>query len=189
MTKKQAREHFLRKRQELSDNEIEISSLRIFNQWKNSALTHFDSYHIFLPIKEKKEVLTSFFIEFLWMHHKKVYCSKVHKGILLHYEFTPQTQLKENSWGIPEPTDPENVTIKNIDCVFVPLLAYDVSGNRTGYGKGYYDRFLADFPDCKKIGLSFFNPVVQIEDIATWDVPLDYIITPDYCSGFPIEEK
>ena len=44
---------------------------------------------------------------------------------------------------------------KKIQVVFVPL-AYDNFGNRVGYGKGYYDKFLSKCTkECLKIGLSF----------------------------------
>ena len=65
-----------------------------------------------------------------------------------------------------------------IDVVFVPLLAYDKQGNRVGYGKGFYDKFLSE---CKsnvvKIGLSFFDPEEFIEDVFENDVKLNICIT------------
>jgi 5-formyltetrahydrofolate cyclo-ligase len=66
-----------------------------------------------------------------------------------------------------------------IDLVFIPLLACDLQGNRVGYGKGFYDRFLSKCRyDVKKIGLSFFDPVDKIEDVNVFDIPLDECITP-----------
>ena len=69
---------------------------------------------------------------------------------------------------------------KLLDVVFVPLLIFDLQGQRVGYGKGYYDRFLGQ---CKKevikIGLSFFEPVATIEDLNPYDIPLDYGVTPN----------
>ena len=68
--------------------------------------------------------------------------------------------------------------------VFVPLLAYDKQGNRLGYGKGFYDRFLAQ---CKseviKIGLSFFAAEDEIPHSDT-DIPLDYCISPEHTYKF-----
>ena len=64
--------------------------------------------------------------------------------------------------------------------VLVPLLACDRAGHRVGYGKGFYDRFLAACrPDCRKIGLSYFRPVEAIVDVYDGDVRLDRVITPD----------
>ena len=64
--------------------------------------------------------------------------------------------------------------------VFVPLLAFDWKGNRIGYEKGYYDRFLAG---CKsevvKVGLSFFKAHDEFLPKETTDVGLDYVVTPE----------
>ena len=63
--------------------------------------------------------------------------------------------------------------------VFIPLLQADVRGNRLGYGKGFYDRYLALCrPDVIKIGLNFFEPIPIISTEET-DIPLDYLIIPN----------
>ena len=67
-----------------------------------------------------------------------------------------------------------------IDVVFVPLLAYDKLGNRVGYGKGFYDKFLSECkPGVVKIGLSFFEPEELIEDLFETDVKLDFCVTSE----------
>jgi 5-formyltetrahydrofolate cyclo-ligase len=67
-----------------------------------------------------------------------------------------------------------------IDVVFVPLLAYDKQGNRVGYGKGFYDKFLSLCkPEVVKIGLSFFEPEDLIDDVFENDVKLDYCVTSE----------
>ncbi|MNY64409.1 5-formyltetrahydrofolate cyclo-ligase family protein [compost metagenome] len=64
--------------------------------------------------------------------------------------------------------------------VFVPLLAFDIHGNRIGYGKGFYDKFLAECkPETIKIGLSFFEAVNQIDDVFESDIKLDYCVAPE----------
>lgn len=58
----------------------------------------------------------------------------------------------------------------------VPAFVYDLFGNRIGYGKGYYDRFLKRV-DCLKIGLCYdFNLEVKI-NVNCFDVPVDYVLT------------
>ena len=67
-----------------------------------------------------------------------------------------------------------------VDVVLVPGLAFDEGGHRVGYGRGFYDRFLALCrPDCLKVGLSYFEPISQITDIHAGDIRLDLLITPE----------
>lgn len=87
--------------------------------------------------------------------------------------------LQPNKWGIPEPLGTDYITPKNIATIIVPLLCFDHNGQRVGYGKGYYDRFLSRCsPTCKTIGVSCFEPIEKIEDAEITDVPLDVVVTP-----------
>ncbi len=95
-------------------------------------------------------------------------------------EVTEHTQYSLNKYGIAEPMDGTPIPIDSIDMVIVPLLAFDTSGHRVGYGKGYYDRFLALCkPDCIRLGFSFFDPIPSIEDVHALDVTLHMGITPE----------
>ena len=98
------------------------------------------------------------------------------KSVVVHDE----TIFKTNGYGIEEPIDGIDMIPTEIDLVIVPLIAFDKMGNRVGYGKGYYDRFLKRCrKDCMKIGFSYFEPVEEIEDVNKLDVKLDIAITPD----------
>lgn len=99
------------------------------------------------------------------------------EGDMEHFELKRDTQLIENTWGIPEPLDANHCT-DTPDVVFIPLLAFDFEGNRVGYGKGYYDRYLYTLPsNVLKIGISLFAPVEYIDDSDEFDIQLDYCIT------------
>lgn len=85
-----------------------------------------------------------------------------------------------NKYGLAEPENGVAIPASEIDLVIVPLLAFDKKGNRVGYGKGYYDRFLKTCrEDVVKIGCSFFEAEDTIDDMNEFDVKLDYCITPD----------
>ena len=80
--------------------------------------------------------------------------------------------------GIPEPIH-KAIYQSNPDLILVPLLGFDKKGNRVGYGKGFYDRFLAKCrSDVLKVGVSFFEPTDRISDVSPFDIRLDYCITP-----------
>ena len=94
------------------------------------------------------------------------------------------TRIQISEYGIPEPEDGIEVPVTSIDVVFVPLLVFDQKGNRIGYGKGFYDRFLQQ---CKAgtifIGLSFFEVEEEIPNDA-FDVALHYCVTPQKIHTF-----
>ena len=88
------------------------------------------------------------------------------------------SRFEPNKYGIYEPVGGLPVPPEEIDMVIVPLLAFDLQGNRVGYGKGYYDRFLKRCrKDTLKIGFSFFDAEKEIEDVNEYDVKLDHCIT------------
>ena len=92
---------------------------------------------------------------------------------------TRETLFIKNKYEILEPLDGELINPLLVDIIFVPLIAFDLRGYRVGFGKGYYDRYLARCrPDAIKIGFSFFEPIDLIDDIHEFDVPLNYCISP-----------
>jgi 5-formyltetrahydrofolate cyclo-ligase len=102
-----------------------------------------------------------------------------------HFLLTDNTKIKKNEYNIPEPVNGLEVPTSKIEVVFVPLLAFDSSGNRVGYGKGFYDKFLSECqPETIKIGLSFFEPEVLITGIFENDVKLNYCVTPEHVYTF-----
>ena len=104
---------------------------------------------------------------------------------LIHRLFTDQTCIEDNAIGIPEPRNGEFIPYELLDIVLVPLLVVDCTGARVGYGKGVYDRFLADCsPKTIFIGLSLFEMIERIEDVDVYDIPLTYCITPTRCINF-----
>ena len=95
------------------------------------------------------------------------------------------TIFAANKYGIDEPVDGLEILPAEIDLIIVPLLAFDIKGNRVGYGKGYYDRFLKTCrKDTMKVGFSFFDAVPSIKDINKYDIKLDHCITPEKIYSF-----
>lgn len=95
------------------------------------------------------------------------------------------TIFETNKFGIDEPVDGIDMFAAEIDLVIVPLLCFDVKGNRVGYGKGYYDRFLKQCrKDCIKIGFSYFDAIEEMDDLYETDVKIDHCITPHHIFTF-----
>lgn len=181
MTKEELRKKYTALRNQFSHEETEELSIAIANNTLSLPIWDYTNYHLFLSIENKKEIQTEFILHILNGKDKNIVISKsdFKEGSLSHYLLTDNTKLRVNSYGIPEPTNGFQVSESTIDVVFIPLLAYDKKGNRVGYGKGFYDRFLSQCPATTlKIGLSFFEPEETQILSSDLDIPLDYCITP-----------
>lgn len=181
MNKKELRIEFKEKRKQLNDNDIKRMSIMMAKKFFELYDPEGKTIHIFLSIPEQKEVDTSFIWSQLLNNTIKTVISKSNFSTyeMEHFEFTQETELVVNSYHIPEPVNGERAASKDIDLVIIPILAFDKKGHRVGYGKGFYDRFLASCSiNCLKVGLSFFDPVDEISNVASTDISLDYCITP-----------
>jgi 5-formyltetrahydrofolate cyclo-ligase len=181
MTKAELRKIYKLKRQELSSEAIEDLSLQIANRILNLPIWNYSFYHLFLSIEEQKEINTDYILNILSGKDKNIVISKsdFSTGNMIHFLLTDNTVIKKKNYNIPEPVDGIEISNQKIDVVFVPLLTFDMQGHRVGYGKGFYDKFLAQCkPETLKIGLSFFEAETKIEDIFESDMALDYCVTP-----------
>ncbi|AKA34824.1 5-formyltetrahydrofolate cyclo-ligase [Flagellimonas lutaonensis] len=187
MLKHELRKVYKEKRLHLSPSFILEHSIEIANRLLQLPIWHFTHYHVFLSIADKKEVDTHPIITTLQARDKCVVVPKIASGTEMeHYLLTDSTKLVLNSWQIPEPVDGIKIEASKIDVIFMPLLAFDLMGNRVGYGKGYYDTFLKKCrQDSIKIGVSFFGAEEVISDVGPHDVPLDYCVTPTKIYSFP----
>jgi 5-formyltetrahydrofolate cyclo-ligase len=182
MTKKELRLKYKKLRQDLSKNDVDKMSIEIVNQILKMNIWSKTYFHVFLPIETQKEVNTEFILHVLQGKDKEIVISKSNFETLemIHYLLTDNTKIKKNEYNIPEPIDGIEVPVDKIEVVFVPLLAFDKLGNRVGYGKGFYDKFLSQCKhDVIKIGLSFFEAEEIIEGLLEGEIKLDYCVTPN----------
>ena len=90
------------------------------------------------------------------------------------------TLLVKSTFHVPEPIGNEiPAQASDIQTVIIPLLAFDRRGNRLGYGAGYYDRFLAQNPTVKKIGVAFSCQETDSVPGDENDVRIDIVVTED----------
>ena len=187
MEKDEIRALYKQKRKALTEAEINELSEGIRKLVHTSIDLNGKSCSIFLPIKKQNEVNTFFIIEDKGFSNTCFAVSKSDflSGELKHFIYEDINQLLENEFGIPEPTYGEAIYATQFDVVFVPLLAIDHFGHRVGYGKGFYDRFLATCrTDCEFIGLTLFDGFVEIDNLSKYDLPLHKCITPKRILSF-----
>jgi 5-formyltetrahydrofolate cyclo-ligase len=191
MKKSELRKYYLPKRKAVSAEEMAIKSQEITDLFfQNFDLSKVKYLHIFLPIIKHREINNWVIVRHLQqkLPQINIVIPKVipETNEMEHYLFD-EKNLIENPWGILEPSEKnqEKILPEQIDLVIIPLLIFDKIGNRIGYGKGFYDRFLQQ---CKsetlKIGLCLEEPIEMIEDVNDFDVKMDFCITPTHVYKF-----
>ncbi len=183
-TKSELRTLFREKRLTLATNEFHALNAELLVRVKQVDFRKFSTVHLFLPIQGNHEPDTYKIADWLKTTYPTIRLaiskSDASTRRMHHVCWDEQTVLQTNRWGIPEPQNGIPVLSNEIDAIFVPLLAFDKQGNRVGYGKGFYDRFLSECrTDAYKIGLSLFDATDAICDVDEYDVPLDTCITPE----------
>ncbi|MGB4398265.1 MAG: 5-formyltetrahydrofolate cyclo-ligase [Daejeonella sp.] len=190
MDKATLRQQSLERRLQLSRSNYWALTEDIMDQVKLVNWLNYSMVHIFLPIRKHNEIDTFSLLNYFKLQHPKLtiviprtdFTNLSITNILYDHEYTI---LGRNKYDIPEPIHGKVVPNEEIDIVFVPLLGFDQKGNRVGYGKGFYDRFLSECrPDVGKIGMSFFEPIDEISDVNEFDIPLDLCITPEKTWNF-----
>lgn len=167
-------------------------SLQEATKWDDLILINFQKIklpfiqcvHTYLASGKLMEIDTSIIIRYLKFTNPalKVAVPKIDLSLnaMANYRFDEKMKMNTNAYGITEPEEGEIIYPGEIDLVLVPLLAFDKTGFRVGYGKGFYDKFLSECKrDVIKIGLSYFEPVEEIIDLNEFDIPLNYCITPN----------
>ena len=95
------------------------------------------------------------------------------------HQVTTNDTLETGFGGAQQPTEAaDRVSSSAIDLFLVPLVACDRQGNRLGFGKGYYDRALANVPGYK-LGIGFHFQLVDHVPFDAYDVPMNGFISEE----------
>lgn len=184
MTKEELRKSYLARRNTLSAIErSEASRLIAENLFRGYDLGQISVIHCFISIARFNEIDTSIIFSRIWREfpHVETVVPRVNfvTGEIESVRFAHDTRTFRNIWNVEEPSNGGTLEPTAIDMVLVPGLAFSRDGYRAGYGKGFYDRFLKKCrSDCRKIGLSFFEPIESIVDTHVGDVKVNAIILP-----------
>lgn len=91
--------------------------------------------------------------------------------------FRDSAGFKVGPYGIHEPASKSPVSLKRLDLVIVPGLAFDKKGNRLGRGKGYYDRFLKLLKaKTVTVGLAYDFQILPSVPVQGHDVAVDSVL-------------
>ncbi len=173
--KKQLRQQMHSKRAELNQ-----SYKQEYDKWICEALlkiikeNKFKTIHCYLPMGTEIDIFP--LIEILLKEKLTVVTPKtLTKRRLKHLVLKSLDELEEGVYGTQYPTG-DNEFLGQYDLIIVPGLAFDASNYRLGYGGGYYDNFMVEYPDARKIGICY--PFQQVDKIPVeaHDLQLDDVL-------------
>ena len=175
--KKEIRDKFLTKREELKKNFTrENKKQLISNVFKLANNFNYDSVAGYYPIGSEidcLEILENFQKKGI---HTSLPFVKNDKFIEFR-EWRKQDILIEDIFNIPAP---KKRSIVIPDLIIIPLVSFDKMGFRLGFGSGIYDRSLPNFPKSKKIGLAFSGQLNKRElPVSEFDYKLDAVVTEE----------
>lgn len=154
--------------------EVDRQSLQVQRRLLASSLWK-GAKSIFVYLSLPGEVQTGGIVAAGWASKKRVYAPRVGKdGDMEATWLGPETPLEKGAFGLLQP--PSGPSVAKLDLVLVPGLAFSPKGDRVGFGKGYYDRFLTRSHVGVTIGLGFQDQLVTELDVEVHDIPVDAII-------------
>lgn len=176
------REKFRAKREALSCEEKSERDKSILNKLL-SLSEYMHSSEIFTYVSKEKEIDTKRFIEKALQDRKQIFVPRCISGmpIMDFYEIHSLSDLAEGSFGLLEPNPMQCQKIENVSrglCI-LPGFCFDKAGYRLGYGKGYYDRFLAKFTGTT-VGVCYASDVQNQLPHGYYDRPADILVTEQY---------
>ncbi|HMH31022.1 MAG TPA: 5-formyltetrahydrofolate cyclo-ligase [Methylomirabilota bacterium] len=165
LTKQELRESLKTARLALSEKDRQRKSTAILARLKTVIdWSQVRSIHCFEPISELGEV--------------DVKISELNKSSINLNNIYYTSRKKDKNWEVV-PLKSKIPIPDGFDVIIVPMLGFDKTLNRIGYGGGYYDKFLANQPDAQKIGVCFEQGKVEHIPAEPHDIPLDIIITEE----------
>lgn len=174
-TKKEFR-RFALKQRSLIENRTERSRTiaRNFTECSLYQKTN----RIFTYLSYRSEVETAAVVSKVLSDRKLLAVPRVCGDHLIFYLISSMDCCRKGAYGILEPSEGCPVAEpKGEDIILVPGCAFTRDGKRLGYGGGYYDRYLAAFPQAVSVGLSFEEQLFEDIPWESLDRKLCYVIT------------
>jgi len=184
-SKARLRKYFLTLRAGMKDEALARLNEAILHRLQQlPELAAADTIHAFWPLAGRKEIDLRPLLKGFREAGKQIVLPVVlsfsdwQKGRVRmeHRLFEGETNLRPNRWEVHEPVETSLVKVHDLDAVIVPALAVDRQGYRLGYGKGYYDEFLATCR-CPLICPTLASGLTDWLPTFPHDIPVDLIVT------------
>lgn len=163
---------------QIKRNNLTLENTKRYDMQISTQLTQLvsDYKHVGIYVSFNGEVDTHQLIQTLIDLEIKVSVPKIEHKVMNFYEINSLLQLQPGHFGVLEPNTGILTDPTQIDLMIVPLLAFNRSGYRVGYGKGYYDHYLKDI-NPYKVGVAYAFQEVNTAFHEKHDIAMDAIIT------------
>ncbi len=179
MTEKEAiRKQYKQLRDGLSKQQVEEWSAQIAQQLLScAAFREADYVYAYYPLGNEADVRLA--VTEAFAQGKRVAFPKVFHETMQYFEVTSLSQFEKGSFCIMEPIEDHPVDWREEESLLVltPGVAFDKSGNRLGFGKGYYDRHFADVAKITMAGIGYSLQFAEQLPADPRDVPLQILIS------------
>jgi 5-formyltetrahydrofolate cyclo-ligase len=176
-SKAQLRTTLLAKRRALVLKERVAAATIITESFVHSPF--FSEQNIACYLAVNNEVDCSPLIQEIWRAKKTCYLPVITSDQCLEFaRYEPDDELRLNQYQILEPQNMHKISLIDLKVIVMPLIGFDLQGNRIGMGAGYYDRtFSVLTPKPALIGFAYECQCVEAIPSDPWDVKLSGVIT------------
>ena len=183
------------KRRSLSSSEQTQAAQQLYQQLAQHPLFR-RAQHVAFYIASDGEIDPLLLMREAWRRGKHVYLpvlARWPRTTMVFQRVRPIQQWEKNRFGILQPRwcAADQRTVWALDAVFLPLVGFDQHGGRLGMGGGFYDRCFAELYQRnhltapQRIGLAHACQQVEQLPVASWDVPLNAVVTDQRWSVVP----
>ncbi|OHX66238.1 5-formyltetrahydrofolate cyclo-ligase [Flammeovirga pacifica] len=172
--KKSIRRTLIQKRNQLTENEILISESIISEQFWKEVDELPKVLHTYIPINNEASTM-SIIKKALALNWTVVVPQTLKNRQMNHLILHSLEDLEKEKFGTFVPKRKE-LFEGEIDHILVPGVAFSNSNGRMGYGGGYYDTFLPQYPSAKKWGITYKLQIIDDLPLEKHDIPMDALI-------------
>lgn len=188
-TKQETRKEILAYRNAMTLDEVTARSRQIIQQVLKTP-EYEEADNILLYADYCHEVMTRELFEDAILRKKRVYFPKTYgeEYRMEFYQVVSVKQLEAGYKGIREPK--EDAKARYVFCsredtlMLLPGVAFGTDGYRIGYGKGFYDRYLADKGQITRMALAFAGQITEPFCHEAYDMKMDKIVTEELIYSF-----
>lgn len=175
MDKKALRRQIREMKRAMTKEQIDQASTRLCEAFIRSDLyRQAKTVYVYLPYNQ--EVRTEAILERALRDGKRVAVPKIYGDEMRFIYLSDLNKVEKGYAGIPEPVADEPVADDPSALVLMPGIAFTKSGDRLGYGGGFYDSFLSKEPGHPTVALCYDFQIVDHIPTEEYDVPVDLVL-------------